>query len=98
MSKPIEVPARQVTERYPDLETEWVNIYDKDDIVAFPLSGLSDDYKNLVEDRAVRVRTFPFSATPLTHSFYWADRGVMDPIGQMLAAGWEHINALSSSP
>jgi len=92
MSKPIEVPVHQIAQRYPELNTEWINFYDKDDIIAYPLEGLSEEYANVVDDRDVRVHTFPFSWTPLTHSFYWADRVVMDPIAQTLATGWQHLN------
>lgn len=93
MSKPIAFPGRRVAKNFPDLATEWVNFYDKDDIIAYPLRGLSDHYAATVtEDRAVDVREFPVSQTPLTHPFYWTDRTVMDQIGAALATGWQHIN------
>jgi hypothetical protein len=93
MSKPIAFPGRKTAERYPTLATEWVNIYEKDDIIAYPLRVLSEEYADTVsEDREVEVGDRPVTWTPLTHSFYWSDRRVMDPIGAALANGWEQIN------
>lgn len=93
LDQPIAFPGAKVAEHYPDLEPEWINFYDKDDIVAYPLRVLSDEYRETVtEDREVRVRELPLSMTPLAHPFYWSDRVVMDPIAGALAAAWEQIN------
>ncbi len=92
MSKPIRFPGQRIETDRPDLNTEWVNIYEKDDIIAYPLRGLSEAYAATVdEDRAVDV-SGPVSTTPLTHIFYWSDRKVIDPIGARLAQGWRLLN------
>ena len=93
-NRPIDFPAPQLAEHYPDLEGQWVNIYEKDDIMAYPLRPLSDAYAGVVEeDRAVTVKGLPISMTPLVHPFYWSDRAVIRPIARRLAESWLRLNS-----
>lgn len=58
---------------------EWHNYYDKDDVLGWPLSELSDAYDALVEDHAINVGFFT-SFTPFSHSHYWTDRSFLRPL------------------
>lgn len=85
MERPVRLPPPE----HPDLEPEWVNIYAKEDVIAFPLRPLGDEYAQAVdEDRAVRLLRFPLSWTPIVHPYYWSNRRVMSSIASRLANGW----------
>ncbi|QYR22502.1 chemotaxis protein [Paenibacillus sp. sptzw28] len=52
--KPIRVPSESMRDR--NIEGEWINFYDKDDILAYPLRPLHPAYMEAVqEDMEVRV-------------------------------------------
>ncbi len=54
--KPIQVPSLKFGNHYRNLVGEWVNFYDKADIIGYPLKELNADYNAAVtSDRAVRV-------------------------------------------
>lgn len=51
-------------------EFEWINVYDRDDVLGWPLRPLSESYARVVtEDRETNV-----GFTPLSHLGYWSDR------------------------
>lgn len=65
---------------------EWVNFYDPDDIVAYPLRDLNDQYRKAVDaDQAVHVGPPLFGRTPVSHVGYLNSRKVMRPIARRLA-------------
>ncbi|MFC5995712.1 hypothetical protein ACFQE5_15985 [Pseudonocardia hispaniensis] len=90
LDRPIAFPGSGLADRYPGLPGEWVNFYDADDVIAYPMRGLSPAYARVVtEDRAVSVHGWnPIFATPLAHPYYWSDRAVMQRIARSLAAAW----------
>ncbi len=91
--KPIQVPAPQLAHYYPDLKGEWVNFFDKDDVVGFPLKTLNEKYAAVVtEDCQVDVGKFPANMTPAAHMAYWTDRDVNEPIAAGLDRVWQAIN------
>jgi hypothetical protein len=68
---------------------KWINIYDRNDVLGWPLQPLSDGYELLVEDRAINagkglVNWLLKSWNPLSHSTYWTDHDVLDPLADML--------------
>ena len=90
--EPITFPGRGLTARYPGLRPAWVNFYDRDDIVGYPLRGLSDKYAEVVtEDRAVAVGPRLVRSTPVAHPWYWNDSSVMSPISAALADAWSGL-------
>lgn len=92
--RPIQVPAPQLPHYYPELTGEWVNFYDKDDVVGFPLRTLNDQYAVVVsEDRQVNVGDFPTNITPAAHMGYWTDQDVIGPITTSIRRVWETINS-----
>lgn len=65
--------------RKPNPKFEWHNLYDKDDVLGWPLGDLSPSYKNLVKDKPINSG-FLTSMTPLSHREYWNDRDVQKPL------------------
>ncbi len=67
----------------------WLNIYDPDDVLGWPMRPLSRAYGELVEDRAINAGKGVFnllfrSWNPLSHDIYWSDEQVLDPLVAML--------------
>jgi hypothetical protein len=68
---------------------KWINFYDPDDVLGWPLQPLSTGYRKLVEDRAINagggVGDFLMrSWNPLSHNSYWDDGAVLDAVAGML--------------
>lgn len=94
--KPIEMPPPQLHQHHPGLFSEWVNFYDADDVIGFPLRKLSDAYEQAVtEDRQVNVGRIYEFWNPLSHLRYWTDNVVLDPIAKSLVRVWKEVNAVS---
>lgn len=84
--RPIQVPAPDLAAHHPGLEGRWENLYDRDDVIAWPLRPLNEAYRAQVrEDRAVNVGPFPWHLTPLAHTRYLDDATVQDRIAATLA-------------
>lgn len=93
-SHPISVPGIAVDDHHPGLRGEWINVYSKQDIFAYPLRPLGSAYQQAVShDWDVRLGTWPLSLTPLVHPYFWSNRKLMDRIGAALAEGWRTLNA-----
>ncbi len=64
---------------------KWLNFYDPDDILGYPLKHLSASYGNAVsEDRAINVGGPAVSWNPLSHGAYWTDNDLTRPISQAI--------------
>ncbi|MDB5960220.1 MAG: hypothetical protein JWP59_1514 [Massilia sp.] len=68
---------------------KWLNMYDPDDALGWPLQPLSEGYRLLVEDRVINagrgvIDMIVRSWNPLSHEIYWRDREVIAAIGTML--------------
>jgi hypothetical protein len=68
---------------------EWINIYDPDDALGWPLQPLSPGYAALVEDRAINagqgmVNWILKSWNPMSHSAYWSDGQVLDTVARIV--------------
>jgi hypothetical protein len=67
----------------------WLNLYDPDDVLGWPLQSLSNGYRTLVEDRVMNagqgaVGWMLKSWNPLSHNSYWTDKDVLEPLAGML--------------
>jgi len=67
----------------------WLNLYDPDDVLGWPLQPLSTGYAAMVEDRAINagqgaVTWMLKSWNPLSHSAYWQDGQVLEALAEML--------------
>ena len=95
--KPIAVPSPKLGNHYPNLlvSGEWLNFYDEDDVIGYPLKELNTAYRTAVtEDRQVNVGGILTSWNPLSHNGYWTDNDVTKPIAAGLARVWRRVNGL----
>jgi pimeloyl-ACP methyl ester carboxylesterase len=71
---PIQVPAPELATHHPALTGEWLNLYDQDDAIAYPIQSLSAAYaKAVTADHQVDVGRFYENWNPLSHIAYWRD-------------------------
>ena len=68
---------------------KWLNIYDPDDVLGWPLQPLSPQYRELVEDRAINAGQGAAgwilkSWNPMSHTAYWTDDDVVKPLADLL--------------
>lgn len=88
-SRPVDIPGKSSADPIIAAAAEWINFYDADDVLAFPLKGLSADYDKAVdEDRSVSVGAFLIGLSPISHVAYWNDKAVLRPIANSLAWLW----------
>ncbi len=84
--QPISVPSAKLGTHHRGLRGAWVNFFDEDDVIAYPLKPLNDAYDAAVSaDVAVHVGGVLSGATPLVHNRYWTDDAVTKSIGRSLA-------------
>lgn len=83
--RPIKVPAEKLSQHYPNLKGEWINFFNKSDIMGYPLKSLNDAYSEAVkEDREVNNGGILESWNPLSHCNYWTDKKVIETIANGL--------------
>ena len=71
-----------------DENGHWINIFDIDDPIAYPLKNLNEAYDKAVHaDKEVNTGGFSVS-----HTRYFKDREVQDIIAKKLAIDWIRIN------
>jgi hypothetical protein len=63
---------------------KWLNLYDADDVLGFPLASLSEAYAKTVEDHLVNVGNLLTGWNPASHNAYWTDNDVTKPIAALL--------------
>jgi hypothetical protein len=73
----------------------WINLYDADDALGWPLQPLSPGYAGMVEDRAINagrgiVDFVVKSWNPWSHTAYWSDAKVLEALEDCLRRplGW----------
>jgi hypothetical protein len=90
---PIEVPSPNLSKHYPNLAGEWVNYYDEDDVIAYPLKTLNEAYRKVIKaDREINAGGLLSSWNPVSHLGYWTDNDVTKPIARELARTWRAVN------
>lgn len=67
----------------------WLNYYDKDDVLGWPLADLSSGYQQLVTDYTINAANGFFgwlaaSWNPLSHNQYWQDKGIINALSQQI--------------
>lgn len=59
---------------------EWINYFDRDDILGWPLKVLSESYDSVVlEDYQINSGGIFGGMTPLSHNYYWEDDDFLGP-------------------
>ena len=90
---PITVPSPNFKNYYPKVKGEWINYYDKDDIIGYPLKTLNKQYEKMVSrDIEINVGNLWSSWNPASHLGYWEDDDVIVPIAESLSRLWLTIN------
>ncbi|WP_020427794.1 hypothetical protein [Paenibacillus riograndensis] len=93
LDKPIQVPSKEFSAQHPQISGEWINFFDKDDVLAYPLKSIDPAYDKVVtEDRDVNVGTIIKGWTPLCHNGYLKSSNVITPIAEGLDKLWQQIN------
>jgi len=96
---PLPFPPRALAGIHPAIEPRWVNVYDPDDVIGYPLRSLNPRYAAFVtEDRPVEVGSWLTGWNPLSHTAYWSDRSLATSIGSDLARVWRQASAVSIPP
>ncbi|HEY9769134.1 MAG TPA: hypothetical protein V6C71_11670 [Coleofasciculaceae cyanobacterium] len=84
-NQPIKVPSEKLGQYYPNLKGEWINFYNKSDIMAYPLKSLNEAYsKAVTEDQEVNNGGLLESWNPLSHCSYWTSERAIDTIANGL--------------
>jgi hypothetical protein len=81
----------------------WINQFDPDDVLGWPLAQLSAGYAALVEDHAVNASGGTLfgtirSLTPYSHSQYWSTASVLDRIAEALREMLQKAEARAAKP
>lgn len=91
--KPITVPASGVPAAIAKAGG-WYNFYDPDDVIGYPLRSLNPAYRAAVKkDVALNAGGIFTSWSPLSHTEYWTDNDVTEPLADTLVKIWRAANA-----
>jgi hypothetical protein len=89
---PIKFPGARVLESMRSAKAEqigaathWLNFYDPDDVLGWPLKPLSPEYDATVtRDIAINAGGLLSAWNPASHLAYWTDRDVIRPTAQLI--------------
>lgn len=91
--RPIDFPHADLARAFPpDTDpghlrrvARWLNLYDPDDVLGWPLRTLSDDYAlSVVEDVPVNAGGLLWSWNPKSHTEYWGDDSVVTLVAEVV--------------
>lgn len=82
--EPIAFPGADLPARYRRL-ARWLNFFDPDDVLGYPLAPINAAYARLVRDVEIDVGNLVESWNPLAHDAYWDDRDFTRPVAEYLA-------------
>jgi hypothetical protein len=84
-NKPIQVPSKEFLTHHPHGKGGWWNIYDRDDVLGYPLKSLNEAYNKAVsKDVEMNIGNFLTSWNPLSHFQYVNDDQTINFIVQKL--------------
>ena len=67
-------------------KTKWLNYYDPDDILGYPLKAINAAYENIVdEDVPINVGGIFSSWNPSSHTKYWTDNDFTKPVSKFIS-------------
>lgn len=79
--RPIQVPSENLARYHSDLKGEWINFFNKSDIMGYPLRSLNEAYSEAVsKDQEVNDGGLLQSWNPLSHCSYWTSESVIETI------------------
>ncbi len=84
LHQPVKVAGDALPEDFAE-RARWLNFYDKDDIVAYPLKGINEAYNEAVAgDYEINVGNPATSWNPACHNGYWEDKDFIKPVAGFL--------------
>jgi alpha-beta hydrolase superfamily lysophospholipase len=93
--QPIPFPPRRLGRHHPDLAARWVNVYDPDDVIGYPLRELNAAYRRAVtQDRPVSAGSIWTGWTPLSHVGYWDNARLAASIASDLAVASQRASSI----
>lgn len=89
---PLQVPPAELARHHPGLAGSWLNFFDRDDVLAYPLRPLNDAYARAVtEDVPVNAGGIIGRETPLSHNGYETASKVIERMAATLAETWRRL-------
>lgn len=83
--RPIRFPGRGLNAAQRK-KTRWLNFYDPDDVLGYPLKAINARYAKVVsEDRAINAGGLLTSWNPMSHQGYWTDDDFTKPVARFIA-------------
>lgn len=82
---PIQFPPKKLPD-YLKEKAKWINIFDRDDVLGYPLKYTSSKYHNLkhLEDKQYNIGGIAVSWNPGSHLKYWQDSDVHKEIAEFI--------------
>lgn len=91
--QPIQVPSTALLEHHPLAKGEWINFYDRDDLLGYPIKNINEDYQIAVtKEKEVSVGNILTGWNPLSHNGYWENKQVTQTIADSLVCLWKQVN------
>lgn len=85
LSQALNISGRALPQRSRDA-VKWLNFYDKDDVIAYPLKGINEAWNQAVsEEYEINVGSAATSWNPACHNEYWDDGDFFKPVAKYLA-------------
>jgi hypothetical protein len=67
-------------------KAKWLNFYDPDDVLGYPLRPINPEYKKVVaKDVPINVGNILTSWNPMAHVGYWTDNDLTKPVAKFIA-------------
>ena len=84
--EPIEFPPSRLRDDLKE-RAKWLNFYDPDDILGYPLKPISEGYAEVVtRDIAINAGGVFSSWNPLSHNGYWTDNDFTKPVAHFISS------------
>ncbi|MEO0535322.1 MAG: hypothetical protein AAF215_15805 [Cyanobacteria bacterium P01_A01_bin.123] len=91
---PIQIPSPELTTHHPNAQGEWINFYDRDDLLGYPIQSINQAYKAAVtHEYEVKVGNLLTGWNTFSHNGYWTSKNVTRPIASSLARLWQQVNS-----
>lgn len=86
---PIRVPDPAFRRAHPAVRCGWINVFDEDDVIGYPLKSIYGDA--ILQDKQVNSGGLLASWNPLSHDGYWTDEDVIKKVAKELAGFWKEL-------
>lgn len=94
-SRPVNIPSKELQRYYPGLKGEWINFFDTDDVLGYPLKDVDENYNKAVnEDRQIHIKGLLTGWNPLCHNGYFTNRDIIEAVVKGLVDTWRFVNKI----